>query len=165
MKREELIHYIDTSMGAEQPTYALIGDGVSSLTEEMNPEEDTNHWINYANGDTEIKSYTPSIEVEKQDCVDDDMQAFIDKLVDELPTGIAAVTNYVRIRLKDTIAGADGKYVAYRRKCAVSVNNTGGDAGSNVVNSIKIGGKGAAVKGYFDVKTKTFTEGEYSAGA
>lgn len=165
MKREELIHYLDTSMGGETPAYALIGDGVSSLTEEMNPEEETNQWINQANGNTEIKSYTPSIEVEKQDCVDDDMQTFIDKMVDELPTGTAAETNYVRLRLKDAISGADGKYVAYRRKCAISVSNTGGDAGSNVVNSIKIGGKGASVKGYFDVKTKTFTEGTYSAGA
>lgn len=59
MKREELIHYLDTSMGGENPAYALIGDGVSSLTEEMNPEEETNQWINQANGNTEIKSYTP----------------------------------------------------------------------------------------------------------
>lgn len=163
-KREELVHYIDTSMGQAEATYALIGDGVSSLTEEFNPEEETNQWINQANGDTEVKSYTPSIEVEKQDCIDDDMQAFIDKIVDELPTGSAAETYYVRFRLKDAIPDAAGKYIAWRRRCAVSATSTGGDAGANVVNAIKIGGKGAAVKGYFDVSAKEFTEGEYSAG-
>lgn len=157
MKRDELVHYFDTSMGEGTPAYALIGDGVSSLTEEFNPEEETNQWINQANGNTEVKSYTPSIEVEKQDCIDDDMQTCIDKLVDELPTAAAAESSYVRFRLKDKTE--DGKYTAYKRKCAVSVNSTGGDAGGNVVNSIKIGGKGAAVKGVFDVKTKTFTEG------
>lgn len=157
MKREELIHYFDTSMGSENPSWALIGDGVSSMSEEMNPEEETNQWINQSNGDSTVKSYTPSMEVEKQDCIDDDMQACIDKLVDELPTGNAAESYYLRLRLKDKTE--DGKYTAYKRKCAVSVNSTGGDAGSNVVNSIKISGKGAAVKGVFDVATKTFTEG------
>ena len=35
--REDLRHYIDTTMGAEEQKYALLGDGVESLTEEMNP--------------------------------------------------------------------------------------------------------------------------------
>ena len=65
-KREELIHYIDTSMGQEEASYALIGDGVSSMTEEFNVEEETTQWINQTNGNTEVRSYTPSIEVEKQ---------------------------------------------------------------------------------------------------
>lgn len=156
MKREELVHYFDTSMGSGSPTWALIGDGVSSLTEEFNPEEETQQWINQSNGDTEVKSYTPSIEVEKQHCIDDEMQECINKLVDELPTGTAAESYYLRFRLTDK--ADDGKYIAYRRKCAVSVNSTGGDAGANVVNSIKIGGKGAAVKGIFDMAAKTFTE-------
>lgn len=157
MKRHELLHYVDTSMGSGQEAYALLGDGITSLTEEMNPEEETQQWINQENGDTDIKSYTPSIEVEKQDCVDDDAQAWIDKMVDELPTGQAASTSYVRFRLKDKVEAKEGTYVAYRRPCAVTVNNTGGDAGGNVVNSIKLGGKGRAVKGEFNVTTKTFT--------
>lgn len=156
MKREELLHYFDTSMGSGTPSWALIGDGVSSLTEEFNPEEETNQWINQANGNTEVKSYTPSIEVEKQDCVEDEMQTCIDQLTDTLPTGASAESSYIRFRLKDKTE--DGKYIAYRRRCAVSVNSTGGDAGANVVNSIKIGGKGEAVKGVFDVATRTFTE-------
>lgn len=41
MKRHELIHYVDTSMGAETPVWGLLGDGITSLTEEMNPEEET----------------------------------------------------------------------------------------------------------------------------
>ena len=118
-KREELIHYIDTSMGQEEAVYALIGDGVSSMTEEFNVEEETTQWINQANGNTEVRSYTPSIEVEKQDCIDDDMQAFIDKIIDELPTGTDAETYYVRFRLKDAIPSASGKYVAYRRRCGI----------------------------------------------
>ena len=157
MKREELQHYFDTSMG-EETGYALIGDGVSSLTEEFNPEEGTSQWINQANGNTDVKSYTPSIEVAKEDCIDDDMQDCIDTLVDTLPTGTSAVSFYVRLRLKDNISA--GVYKAYRRKCAVSVVNTGGDAGNNVSNTIKIGGKGDAIVGTFNIATNTFTVGE-----
>lgn len=156
MKREELQHYFDTSMGKENG-YALIGDGVSSLTEEFNPEEGTSQWINQANGNTEVKSYTPSIEVSKEDCIDDDMQDCIDTLVDTLPTGMDAESFYVRLRLKDKVS--DGVYKAYRRKCAVSVVNTGGDAGNNVSNTIKIGGKGDAVEGTFNISTNKFTVG------
>lgn len=157
MKRHELVHYVDTSMGAGQPVWGLLGDGITSLTEEMNPEEETKQWINQENGDTDVKSYTPSIEVEKEDCVDDETQKWIDKMVDELPTGSDATTSYVRFRLKDKVGEQAGVYVAYRRECAVTVNSVGGEAGSNVVNSVKLGGKGAAVKGTFNVSTKTFT--------
>lgn len=158
MKRHELLHYVDTSMGVDVAKYALLGDGITSLSEEMNPEEETQQWINQENGDSQIKSYTPSIEVEKQDCVDDDAQAWIDKMVDELPTGQKAVTSYVRFRLKDK--KGEGIYTAYKRQCVVVVNNVGGEAGGNVVNSIKLSGKGPSVKGTFDVAKKTFTEGE-----
>lgn len=156
MKRHELLHYVDTSMGADVPVWGLLGDGITSLTEEMNPEEETQQWINQENGDTDVKSYTPSIEVEKQDCVEDVTQEWIDKMVDELPVGTSAVTSYIRFRLKDKVS--DGVYTAWRRQCAVSVNSVGGDAGANVVNSVKLGGKGKSVKGTFNISTKTFTE-------
>lgn len=160
MKRNDLQHYFDTSMGQETG-YALLGDGISGLEEQFNPEEDTTQWINQANGNTEVKSYTPSIEVSKEDCIDDDMQTCIDTLVDTLPTGMAAESFYIRLRMKDKVS--DGVYKAYKRKCAVSVTSTGGDAGNNVVNGIKIGGKGEAIAGTYNIKTNTFTEGSVEA--
>ena len=71
MKRELLAHYVDTSMG-ESETYVLLGDGIASLEESMNPETDSKQWINQSSGTTILKSYTPTIEVERDDCVDDD---------------------------------------------------------------------------------------------
>ncbi len=47
--------------------YHLIGEGVDSLSEEFNPETETKQWINQANGNTEIKSYTPNIDVDMED--------------------------------------------------------------------------------------------------
>ena len=55
--REDLRHYIDTSMNASEATFKLIGDGVSSLTEEMNPQEETKHYINMSSDSNSVKSY------------------------------------------------------------------------------------------------------------
>ena len=65
--REDLRHYIDTTMGAEEPKYALLGNGVESLTEEMNPEEDTKHYINMAKASNKVKSYQRAFDVDKEE--------------------------------------------------------------------------------------------------
>lgn len=158
MKRHLLQHLVDIAMDKtfEKSDYHLLGEGISSLTEEFNAEEETEQWINQANGTTDLKSYTPSIEVEMQD-VDQEDTALIDwinNLVDTLPTGKECVTSYLRVRL----TGEGPDYPAVRRLCAVTVSNTGGDAGGNVINSIKLGGRGDGVKGTFSAQTKKFTE-------
>ena len=160
MKREKLAHFIDVKMDTTlaSPEYHLLGDGIESLSEEFNAEEETNQWINQANGTTTVKSYTPSIEVEMKDVdqEDTDLTEWVNKMIDELPTGKAAETSYVRVRL----TGSDPtKYPAVQRRCAVSVSSTGGDAGDNIVNGFNIGGKGDGIPGTFDATTKVFTEG------
>ena len=74
MKRHELQHFVDISMSKTlaDADYHLLGDGIASLTEEFNAEEETEQWINQENGTTDIKSYTPSIPVEMQDIDQDD---------------------------------------------------------------------------------------------
>ena len=80
--REDLRHYIDTSMDVEPAKYELLGDGVESLTEEMNPEEETKHYIHQASASNKVKSYQRSFDVDKEDCVEDEVLVFIDRLVD-----------------------------------------------------------------------------------
>lgn len=137
------------------PDYHLLGDGISSLTEEFNVEEETEQWINQENGTTDTKSYTPSIDVEMQDIDQDDTDLvdWINNLIDTLPTGSKAISSYVRVRIK----GSGPSYPAVQRKCAISVGSTGGDAGANVTNSITIGGRGDGIKGTFNVETGKFT--------
>lgn len=156
MRRDQLAHFVDTSMGDTTATYKLLGDGISSLTEEFNAETETKQWINEQNGTTTIKSYTPSFEVEREDCIDDDVRTWIKGLIDTLPTGSAAETYVVRVDLSATPTSTN-TYTAYRRKMAVSVGSTGGDAGGNVIDSITFGGVGDAVAGTFNTSTNTFT--------
>lgn len=159
MKRHDLRHFIDVSMDTtlKSPDYHLLGDGIASLTEEFNAEEETEQWINQENGTTDIKSYTPSIDVEMQD-IDQDDTDLVDwfySMIDTLPTGSKAVTSYVRVRVK----GSGPSYPAVQRKCSVSVGSTGGDAGDNVTNSITLGGRGDGIQGTFNVETGKFTAG------
>lgn len=155
--REDLRHYIDTSMNAKDTTYFMLGDGINSLTEEMNPEEDTKHYINMAKASNVIKAYQRSFEVDKEDCVDDDVQKWIDGLVDKLPTGVKAQTSFVRFRVKDGVDGSAGVYKAIKVPCVVSVASSGGDGGDYVHNVINIKQCGDDIEGTFDVATSIFT--------
>lgn len=157
MKRHELQHFVDIKMDKTLAAteYHLLGEGIASLTEEFNAEEETEQWINQENGTTDIKSYTPSITVEMQDVdqEDSDLVDWINELIDTLPTGSKAVSSYVRVRIK----GNGPTYPAVQRMCAITVGNTGGDAGSNVSNSITLGGRGDGIQGTFNAETKKFT--------
>lgn len=157
MMREELRHYIDISMGADTPTYEMLGDGIESLTEEMNPEEDTKHYINMSRATNNIKSYQRTFSVDKEDCVEDNVQTWIDGLVDRLPVGALAKTSFVRLRLKDAVEDSVGVYKAIKVPCTVSVSSSGGDGGDYVHNAIEVKQCGDDIEGSFDITTKMFT--------
>lgn len=155
--RDDLRHYIDTSMNGSEAKYELLGDGIESLTEEMNPEEETKHYINMAKSSNKVKSYQRTFEVDKEDCIDDDVQKWIDGLVDNLPIGASANTSFVRFRLKDAVEAQTGKYNAIKVPCTVSVTSSGGDGGDYIHNVISVKQAGDDIKGTFDISTKKFT--------
>lgn len=155
--REDLRHFIDTSMNGETPSYWLLGDGISSLTEEMNPQEETKHYIHMSKDANAVKSYQRTFEVDKEDCEEDEVQKWIDGLVDDLPTGSSAKTSFVRLRLKDAVDGAAGTYKAIKVPCTVSVSSSGGEGGDYVHNVISVKQCGDDVKGTYNVKENVFT--------
>ena len=83
--REKLMHYFDIGDGTEN--YVLLGDGISSLTENFNPENETKHYIHQSSGTANVKSYAPSISVEKEYIKDEDLQKWIDKKGAHSPDG------------------------------------------------------------------------------
>lgn len=154
--REKLMHFFNIGT-AGQPEYVLLGDGITSLTEDFNPSNETKQYINQANGTTTVKSYTPSIGVEKEYIKNEKLQLWIDKKVKILPVGTEAESDYVRVNIMETPT-AEGSYPAVRRRCSYQFDNIGGDAGAELKNSITLGGIGDGVQGVFNVKTRTFTE-------
>lgn len=155
--RDQTRHYVDITMNSETPQYELLGDGITSLTENMNPEEETKHYIHMSKASNKVKAYQRTFDVDKEDCIDDEVQKWIDKLVDDLPTGASANTSFIRLRLKDAVDGETGVYNAIKVPCTVSVASSGGDGGDYTHNVINIKQQGEDVKGTFNVKTKTFT--------
>lgn len=142
--REKLVHLFNTGTIAS-PVWVLLGDGITSLTEEFNPESETKQYINNANGSTAIKSYTPSISVERE-YISDTLQTWIDEKIKLLPTGSAAESEYIRINLLDVGTPA-GTYNAVKRKCSYQFDNIGGDAGSELKNGMTLGGIGDGKQG------------------
>lgn len=152
--REKLMHFFNIGTAAA-PNYVLLGDGITSLTEEFNPEQDTKQYIHQSNGTTTVKSYTPSISVEKEYIKDDELQKWMDAKIKILPTGTAAQSDYIRINiLEDSV---DGAYPAVKRRCSYQFDSIGGDAGNELVSSMTLGGIGDGIQGTFDVAAKTFT--------
>lgn len=152
--REKLMHFFNIGTEAA-PNYVLLGDGITSLTEEFNPEQDTKQYIHQSNGTTTVKSYTPSLSVEKEYIRNDELQKWMDAKIKILPTGTAAQSDYIRINiLEDSV---DGAYPAVKRRCSYQFDSIGGDAGNELVSSMTLGGIGDGIQGTFDVQTRTFT--------
>lgn len=154
-KREKLVHYLNIG-SATTASYELLGDGITSLTEEFNPTTNTKQYINQANGSTSVDSYAPSIDVEREHIHGDALQNWWDEKVKLLPTGSDAETDYVRINLFNTTSTSN-VYSAVKRKCTFAFNSIGGDAGSDWMDSMTLGGVGDGIQGTFNVQTKTFT--------
>lgn len=155
--REKLMHFFNIGT-AESPEYVLLGDGITSLTENFNPETETKQYINQANGTTTVKSYTPSIPITKEYIKDDKLQGWMNEKIKILPTGSSAQSDYIRINILET--AVDGAYPAVKRKCTYQFDSIGGDAGSELVSGMTLGGVGDGIKGTFDVKTLKFTPDE-----
>lgn len=145
--RDILRHYFNIGT-PDKPEWVLLGDGITALTEELNPESETKQYIHQKNGTTSIKSYTPSISVERE-YINDKLQKWIDDKLKLLPTGGAAVSEYVRVNIAET--GTDGAYPAVKRKCSYQFDSVGGDAGSELVTSMTLGGIGDGEQGTFNV--------------
>lgn len=146
--RHMLRHYFNIGTPAA-PKWVLLGDGIKSLTEGFNPESDTKQYINQENGTTNVKSYTPSMSVERE-YISDELQAWIDEKIKVLPVGSKAVSEYVRVNLLDTPT-EDGVYPAVKRKCTYQFDSIGGDAGSELVSAMTLGGVGDGEQGTFSV--------------
>lgn len=153
---EKLMHFFNIGT-LDTPEYVLLGDGITSLTEDFNPESETKQYINQANGTTSIKSYTPSISVEKEYIKNEKLQKWIDEKIKILPVGTAAESDYIRVNIMETPT-AEGTYPAVKRKCSYQFDNIGGDAGAELKNSMTLGGIGDGIQGTFNVATKTFSE-------
>lgn len=129
------------------------------MSEEFNPESESKVYINQSSGSNQVKSYAPSIAVEKEYIKDEELQKWIDEKIKILPTGADAESSYIRINILEK-ATADGIYPAVMRPCTYQFDSIGGDGGGELMNNMTLSGNGDAIHGTFNVKTCTFTKTE-----
>ncbi|KAK8835460.1 hypothetical protein M9Y10_004564 [Tritrichomonas musculus] len=160
---------ISSPYSYDTQNFALINEGVTELTEEFNPETETTQYIAEKDAVTYVKRYAPSITLSSYLVKDDSVNKRIREVINTLPVGSNADTDYIRFSYLDNIGETSKdiiKYTAYRRRGTIPAGNIGGSAGDTTSASITINGKGEAIKGVLTVTkadgttTYSFAEGE-----
>lgn len=145
---------ISSPYSYDTPNFALINEGVTELTEEFNPETETTQYIAEKDAVTYVKRYAPSITLSSYLVQDDSVNKRIREVINTLPVGSSADTDYIRFSYLDNIGETSKdiiKYTAYRRRGTISAGNIGGSAGDTTSASITINGKGEAIKGVLTI--------------
>lgn len=143
----------------DSPDFQLINEGVNSLTEDFNPETETTQYIAERNATNFVKRYAPSISLTTFLVKGDKVNDRIREVINTLPIGGSADTDYVRFNLMDLTeqSGTTLKYVGYRRRATITASNIGGEAGDTTEASITLAGKGDVIKGIVTVDTSGAT--------
>jgi hypothetical protein len=157
-KRSLLAHFLDTTPDASGTAYKKIGDGVTSLTMNYNPNTVTETYIDADAATILTESYAPTIPTKQWVWPGDDIFDFIDGLRQEGPAVLAnAATSLVEVRLYETADTAGTSYPATYWPCAIQFDDVGGDGGSSAAVSFTINITGDAVDGDFNTSTLAFT--------
>ena len=159
-KRSAIQHLLLTSAAGSSETFSLINEGVTDLTEEFNPDDETLQYIAEDTKTSFVKAYAPSISLTAAIVADDPVCDYIRKKVNELSPGSDSDTEYIRFCLLDIpedVESTDTKkyYIGYRRKANIAVSNIGGGAEDYLSAEVTINGKGGQTQGYVTVDTST----------
>ena len=153
MERKWLAHFIDANFGASEITNYRLGKDIEEYNIELNGEIEEKQNILGENSVTH-KGYKPTSSVD----------TFYAKNGDTLSDKLMEIANDrlkgddVRTTVVDVIMDDDGTVIsAYREEAVIDVKSIGGSTEVNIPFDIHYAGN--RVKGTFDTKTKTFSEG------
>lgn len=172
-KRSILQHLVNTKFPfktGDTPEFHLVNEGVTELTESFNADTEDLQYIAEDQATSVVKKYAPSISLSAVMVKGDEVNTWIQKVINKLPVGEGADTEYIRFSLLDTYSPSGGtstdkSYKAVKKSAVVSVDSIGGGAGENIEMSVNLSGKGDPKYGYVTIsegsdskKTYTFTE-------
>ncbi len=157
--RQVLRHVLNISnpYSFETPKFVLINDGVTELSEELNVDTDSVHYVNEKNATTTVKSYAPSISLTSfyLDEKTPGLNKWMRDIIYNQPTGAGAQTDYIRFNILDTVAGQDKTYEAVRFSAVISASSIGGAGGDNPTMEVAIGAVGDPIKGTLTIDETT----------
>lgn len=149
--------YLDTSGNSTTPSYARLGNGVTSFTPSNSPTVDTKHYIDMSSPSHSItaleKTYAFAADVIKGDACLDYIATLDGK------TGADCQTTMIDVDMSGT--GTSGSYPAKKYEVVISLEQPYSiEGGQNQQMSGTFYTNNDAVEGTFNITTKTFTASE-----
>ncbi len=164
LKRSALIHYVDTSFGGETPSWFPIGEDVTDMSVELNPDTETVKNI-FDETNVNDNGYEPSFDVDTYYANPSNGQ-FYTKIKDiafNRKTGDDCKTKVLEVLIDKT----EGPYDAWCEDCIVKPQSYGGAQGG-VRIPYNVTFSGNRIKGTVTItdKVPVFTaDGEASAAS
>lgn len=155
IKRSQVALFLNTGT-TQAPVWSLVGEGVTELTINYNPQTSDETYIHQDSGTTDVESYKPTIPAPMTANKGDAVFDFVDGLRRSRAVLADARSEVCLVYLyEDAVEGA---YPAERNACSVQVDDFGGAGGESAKLNFTINLVGDAVHGTFLPTTKTFTE-------
>lgn len=155
MKRSTLIHLMYCQHTVSTPGYYLINEGVTDLSEEFEPDEETLQYIAEDAKTSFVKSYAMSVGLTMSLVEGDTVCNEVLWYIKHLKTGNEADLKYVRFLLTDKIG--ENTYTGYLVDANISVSNIGGSAEDYLSTEATLNGKGSPR----EVTIKKNTDGSF----
>lgn len=137
------------------PTYAIVGDGITTATLNYNPQTLEETYIDQDSGTIEVQSYRPNFPIEATAKNGDQAFEFIDNLRKTRAVLTAAQSDVVNVWLYET--GGPTAYPAERQLVSIQIDSFGGDGGAVTKINYTINFIGEPIPGTFNASTKVFT--------
>lgn len=136
--------------------FALVGDGVTSMTISYNPQTSDETYIHQDSGTTDVESYKPTSSVPMTAIKGDPVFDYVDGLRKKRAVLEDARTEVCLVYIYD---GADEgtSYPAEKNVCSIQIDDFGGEGGGSNVINFTINFVGDGVAGTFDATTKKFS--------
>lgn len=156
-KRSAFLLLINTTPKESTGTYVVVGDGVTELTINYNPQTTTEQFIHQDSASTDVTGYKPNAPVTAQVIKGDPAFEYINAMRKKLPVASDAYTDVIMFDVFDTTA--NGAYPAIKQPVSIQIDSYGGAASDPLSIGYTINWRGDGIEGTFNPSTKTFTEG------
>lgn len=152
-----LFMQLNNTTAEGDPSWALVGDGVTELTISYNPQTTTSQYIHQDSGVTNVTGYQPNAPVTAEAVKEDGVFMFINAMRKNLPIGSDAHTNIVMVDIFD--GSTSSTHTAIKQKVAIQIDSYGGAASDPLSIGFTINWIGEGEAGHFNIKTREYTSG------
>lgn len=153
--RSLLAHLINVRIpySYENPRFVLMCEGITELTEELDPDDDDIQYICEKTKTKNIKSYSKKLEVDMTYVKDNEVINYANYLLRAMPVGQKAAGDYVRLNKDELMYSENNSYIAIRQRSTVYPESIGGSAEDPLHSKFSMGSAGDQVVGYVTINT------------